>query len=100
MQRLINALRGTISRLLGCGSLEIVGVVGHPTPDAVALLPARSFRLWRPSSLPAELRVAYYAATQSAAALLRRVHPTRRPESRAGWRMAPQKRTKPRTARG
>jgi hypothetical protein len=100
MQRLINSLNGTISRLLDRGCQEIVGVVGHRTPDAAAFLPARSFRMRSTRGLRAELRVAYYAATHSAAALLRRVHPTRRPESRAGWRTAPQQGTKPRTARG
>jgi hypothetical protein len=100
MQRLINALCGTISRLLGHGAQEIVGVVGHPTPVVCDFLPARSFRMRRPSSPWAEMRVAYYAAAQSAAALLRQVRPSCRQESRTGWRTAPQKRTKPRTARG
>jgi hypothetical protein len=100
MQRHINTLNGTISRLFGSGCQGIVGAAGHWTPDAVAFLPARSFGMQSSRSLRAEIRVAYYKATRSAAALLRRVQPARRPESRAGWRVAPQKWTPPRRARG
>jgi hypothetical protein len=99
MQRLTDILFGTISRLFGCGCQEIFGVMGHSTLVAVALLPARSFGMRLTSGLWADPRVAYYAATPSAAALLREVHKTNRKQPRAGWRSGRPKWIWPRTAR-
>lgn len=98
MQRLIHIDRGTNSRLLGCGCLEIVGVVGLGTPVAVALFRARSFGMRLFDGLRVDLRAAYYAATQSAAGLLRRVLKPGCSRPRTGWHSAEPKRPERRTA--
>lgn len=98
MQRLINTFCEMVSRLFDCGCHQIVGVVGHPAPAAVALSPARSSGMRRPDGLGADLRVTYYVATRAAAALLRQFQkPSRNP--RAAWRSPQPKRTEPRTTR-